>query len=284
MTSKEIDQAPGIRGPSPPGGDDVVRVLQFTDSHLYGDPAGTLAGLNTLDALDRVLADAADRVRVADCVLATGDLVHDATGAGYGLMVDRFGALGLPVHCLPGNHDEPAAMERHLNRGLVSTPKGVRYGPWLLALLDSTIPGEVGGALSDGELRALQSLLDAHPTSEVLVSLHHHPVRIGSEWMDRMGLANPDALFEILDGHAGVRGVLWGHIHQAFEAERSGVRLMGSPSTCIQFLPNEDRFAIDPLAPGYRWLDLHPDGRIVSGVERIAAVPGGLDLATGGYA
>jgi len=284
MTSEKIEQAPGVDRPSPVGGDDVVRVLQFTDSHLYGDPAGTLAGLNTLDALDRVLAAAADRVRTSDCVLATGDLVHDATGRGYGLLAERFGSLGLPIHCLPGNHDEPAAMARHLNGGLVSMPRSVGYGRWLLALLDSTLPGEVGGALSDGELRELQSLLDAHPTSQVLVSLHHHPVRIGSEWMDRMGLANPDALFEILDGHAGVRGVLWGHIHQAFEAERSGVRLMGSPSTCIQFLPNEDRFAIDLLAPGYRWLDLHPDGRIVSGVERIAAVPDGLDLATGGYA
>ncbi len=284
MTLEKIDQDPGVDDPSPPGDEGIVRVLQFTDSHLYGDPAGTLAGLNTLDALDRVLAAAADRVRVSDCVLATGDLVHDATGTGYGLLAERFEALGLPVHCLPGNHDEPAAMERHLNRGLISMPKGVRYGRWLLALLDSTLPGEVGGALSDRELREMQSLLDAHPTSQVLVSLHHQPVRIGSEWMDRMGLANPDPFFEILEGHAGVRGVLWGHIHQVFDAERSGVRLMGSPSTCIQFLPNEDRFAIDPLAPGYRWLDLHPDGRIVSGVERIAAVPGGLDLATGGYA
>ena len=266
-----------------PGQDGVVRVLQLTDSHLYADPSGTLAGMNTLDAFDQVLAAAAERSGTADFVLATGDLVHDATPEGYRIMAERIERLGRPVYCLPGNHDIPGVMEANLNQGLVSTPKSVHFGEWLIVLLDSTLPDQPGGALSAEELSHLQSLLDAHPDHHVLVSLHHQPVPIGSGWMDRMALANPSGFFEIVDGHSGVRGILWGHIHQTFEAERAGVRLMGSPSTCIQFAPGRARFGLDRLAPGYRWLDLHPDGRINSGVERIAAVPAGIDMGTAGY-
>jgi Icc protein len=36
-------------------------------------------------------------------------------------------------------------------------------------------------------------------------------------------------------------------------------------------------------APGYRWLDLHADGRIDTGVERIGEAEFQVDLAATGY-
>ena len=283
MSADPVNETDSMPRPGFGEEDPVVRVLQLTDSHLYSNPDGTLAGLNTLNSFDRVLALAAERTAASDCILATGDLVHDATAKGYAVMAARLQQLDRPVYCLPGNHDVPAVMQANLNQGWVATPKSVRYGNWLIILLDSTLPDEVGGALSPGELENLRLLLDANPDSDVLVSLHHHPVPIGSEWMDDMALANPSDFFGIIDRHERVRGVLWGHIHQIFEDERDGVRLMGSPSTCIQFKPGQDRFEIDRSAPGYRWLDLYPDGQIISGVERIAAIPAGLNIASSGY-
>ena len=35
---------------------------------------------------------------------------------------------------------------------------------------------------------------------------------------------------------------------------------MSSPSTCAQFLPNSDDFALDVRSPGYRWLELSDNG------------------------
>ena len=77
--------------------------------------------------------------------------------------------------------------------------------------------------------------------------------------------------------------LLFGHIHQAYNAERKGVALLGAPSTCIQFLPESQGFALDPATPGFRWLDLYPDGHIDTGIERIAAYPDPLDLSGTGY-
>ena len=37
---------------------------------------------------------------------------------------------------------------------------------------------------------------------------------------------------------------------------------MSTPSTCAQFLPRSDFFALDERPPGLRWLELHADGRI----------------------
>jgi Icc protein len=72
-------------------------------------------------------------------------------------------------------------------------------------------------------------------------------------------------------------------VHQDFSSQRNGVLLLGSPSTCIQFLPGSADFAIDPLTPGFRWLELHPNGRIATGVERIASYPEPLILKETGY-
>ncbi len=38
--------------------------------------------------------------------------------------------------------------------------------------------------------------------------------------------------------------------------------MMSTPSTCAQFLPNSDDFALDSRPPGYRWLELSSDGSI----------------------
>jgi Icc protein len=106
---------------------------------------------------------------------------------------------------------------------------------------------------------------------------------MGSRWLDTMAVDNADEFFSIIDRHPQVRGILWGHVHQEFDTMRSDVRLMASPSTCIQFLPGSGNFAVDAAAPGYRWLSLYPDGRIETGILRLSEVPGSVDLASAGY-
>jgi len=156
-------------------------------------------------------------------------------------------------------------------------------GGWLIVLLDSTILREVGGTLSQPTLDGLDALLQAHAERHTLVCLHHQPVPVGCDWMDRLGLNNGPDLLAVVERHPQVRGILWGHVHQTFEQQRGSIRLISTPSTCVQFKPNCVDFAIDPIPPGYRWLHLHGDGRIETGVERLKKVPEGLDLNSIGY-
>jgi len=63
--------------------------------------------------------------------------------------------------------------------------------------------------------------------------------------------------------------VVWGHIHAEFSARRGDVRLLATPATCVQFKPGTAAPQVDELPPGYRWFELHPDGRLETGVERV---------------
>lgn len=260
-----------------------LRILQFTDTHLYAEEEGALLGINTQESLRAVLELAQRRHWPTDLVLATGDLTHDASAQAYGRFVQLLEPLGLPVYCLPGNHDEALALRRHLNSAQVQAPAQVLQEHWQLCLLDTALPGSEGGHLATHELERLQEQLQAHPDRHTLICLHHQPVLMGSAWLDSMAVDNADELFGVLDQHPQVRGILWGHVHQDFDQWRDDVRLLATPSTCIQFAPGSEDFALDDQPPGYRWLHLYPDGRIDTGVERLAEMPGGLDMGSGGY-
>jgi Icc protein len=263
----------------PPG---TVRALQLTDTHLYADDDGTLLGINTLQSLQRVIGHVRDNWWPIDLLLATGDLVHDSSPAGYARIQAMLDGFDVPAFCLPGNHDDPDMLRRHLTGGHVSTDRVCDHGNWRFVMLDSVVPGEEGGRLSRPELDALDQALAA-TDRHVLVCMHHQPVAVGSAWIDTMAIDNPDALFAIVDRHPNVRGMLWGHIHQTFEGVRNGVRLMASPSTCVQFTPNVEDFQVDEEPPGFRLLAMLPDGSIRSEVTRIQELPRGLELASSGY-
>ena len=84
-----------------------------------------------------------------------------------------------------------------------------------------------------------------------------------------MSLTNGDRFFSVLDRHPQVRCVVWGHIHQEFDDRRKEVRLLATPSTCVQFKPRAKRHECDESPPGYRWLVLNPDGSFETGVNRL---------------
>ncbi|MCU7797626.1 MAG: 3',5'-cyclic-AMP phosphodiesterase, partial [Candidatus Thiodiazotropha sp. (ex Myrtea spinifera)] len=83
--------------------------------------------------------------------------------------------------------------------------------------------------------------------------------------------------------HPQVKAVLCGHIHQEFQGEHNGVKLLGTPSTCVQFIAGQDDFGIDACPPGYRWLTLQQNGDIETGLGLLPEIPSGLDLASMGY-
>lgn len=260
------------------------RLLQISDPHIYADPEGNLLGQKTRLTLELVLNLAQANYGVADRVLLTGDLAQDASPLAYRYLAERCGRLRLPCHALPGNHDDPAGMTQILRDGPIDTKRHqIDCSSWNLIMLDSTLAGEESGHLAEGQLKRLTRALTARPQAPALVALHHQPVQVGSPWLDDLALNNPEDLFAILDRQPQVRGIVFGHVHQAFTAERKGVVLLGAPSTCIQFLPGSTDFAIDQATPGFRWLELHPNGAIDTGIERISAYPTPLDFNGTGY-
>jgi Icc protein len=242
-----------------------MQILQITDPHLYGNASARLRGVETDSSLRAALDDAIARVPNYQAMLVTGDLVQDDK-SGYLRFRSFFGGIKKPVLCIPGNHDEPEAMRKELAGAPFEICGTHEIGAWMFIMLDSYDPGHVGGRLTKNELARLDDAL-AHSPKPAMVCLHHHPIAMGSRWLDSVGLADTHEFWRIIEAHKNVRAVVWGHVHQAFDGKRGDIRLFATPSTGAQFLPKSDRYAVDSRPPAYRSFELHADGRIESAVH-----------------
>lgn len=248
----------------------MQRLIQISDTHLGCEPGPIRAGYPDSDTqLMRVL-DALPREPAVDALLLSGDLAEDPEPATYARLARQLRSRREPMLALAGNHDDSQTLRAGLAPETCQIHGEMMLGPWKLIGLDSSTPGEAAGRLDTAECKRLEQSLSAHPDCPTIVALHHPPVAIDSAWLDRLGLLDPDALFAVLDRHPQVRACLFGHIHQDFRARRGTIDLLGCPSTCVQFTPGSEDFAVDAtLDAGYRILDLHADGRFETQVVRV---------------
>ena len=245
----------------------MVRLLQFTDTHLMADPAASLRGVRTLPSLEACLARARRLHLPADLIALTGDLVQDDPVA-YGTLELLFDRLGAPVLVIPGNHDVPDELERRLSHEPFQVGGTRVIGNWAIVMLASWFrDAEDGeGRLGPDELRRLDAALAAHRDHHVLVCLHHQPIPMEAAGLDALGLQDADSFQAVIAGHPQVRAVVWGHAHQSLDVFRGAVRYLCTPSTCMQFKPRDPGFVVDDRPPGYRVVDLLDDGGIATEV------------------
>lgn len=259
-----------------------LRVLQLTDPHLMATADGALLGVNTRDSLAAVIDEVLRVHGQPDLILATGDLAQDASAEAYRYLGQQLTAFDCPALWIAGNHDDSARMCA-IAEEFQSNQHQRLQGGWHFVMLDSSVHGKVFGELSPGELDFLDRALSEQPDMPAMICLHHHPVDIGADWMEKIGLTNRDEFWQVIDKHPQVKIVLWGHIHQELQQYRNGVQLLATPSTCIQFATASSKFAVEPLAPGYRWFELDTSGTFTTEVRRASQFEFDLDEKSTGY-
>ncbi len=244
-------------------------VIQFSDTHLLADPEAVQHGWRTQASFAAVLE--AIRAQRPDALLATGDLVHDESAAGYSRLAHALHTFGVPVGYLPGNHDDPQRLHTAFAPLGEAAPARMVLGGWQILLLDDHLPGSDAGLVAQDQLDQLAYWLVRH-REPALIAVHHPPVPVGSRWLDALGLRNGATLLKLAALHPQVRAIVCGHIHQALDMTVGGVRVLATPSTGRQFLPHSEGFVEDVAAlPGYRCLWLQPNGRLKTQVMRVAA-------------
>lgn len=245
-------------------------MLHITDPHLFAGPDECLRGINTRDALQKVL----DHVRAvdwpADLVALTGDLIQDDSREAYWRVRDMFSSLQLPTYCVPGNHDVRKIMRDELKAPPFHYCATSTHRNWIMVGVDSCVSQKAYGHVESNELKRLEKSLAETNAEHALVCLHHPPQPVGSAWLDSVGLDNSQEFLETIASSGKVRAVIFGHVHQAFDGEYSGIRIVGTPSTCRQFAVMSDEFALDENPPAYRRLELHADGSMVDELVWVA--------------
>lgn len=250
-----------------------VVVVQLSDPHVGAawtgdDPAARLAA-----AVDRVVA----MRPTPAAVLLTGDLAEHAADEEYARVRELLAPLAAPVHALPGNHDDRAALRRHFGlpgRGAepIAYTAGVD-GALRVVVLDTQRPGEDGGSLDPDRLGRLDRDLAAAPAVPALVAMHHPPFVTGIPAADAIGIPADErrALAAVIERHPQVLGLVAGHVHRAIAGLVAGRPAITAPSTYAQLRLDLRAEALEMTsAPAGLLVHALVDGALVTHVEPIA--------------
>jgi 3',5'-cyclic-AMP phosphodiesterase len=227
-------------------------IAQITDLHIK--PPGELAyrRVDTAGALTRLIAQLKDLRPRPAIVVATGDLVDDASEAAYAHLDRLLATLDLPLAVIPGNHDNRDLMRRVFCEQRYAQPSGAANLPLALEaldlfLLDSSVPGQPYGELDRATLSWLDVSLASSDDRPALVFLHHPPFVTGIAHMDRQNLQNARDLAAVVGSHPRVRLVAAGHVHRAVTTVFAGVAATICPA------PNHavDLDLLDARAPAF---------------------------------
>jgi Icc protein len=259
-----------------------IQFIQITDTHLVEAADGHLLGLETQNSLECVLNTVKTENDNFQFFVVSGDISQDGSLASYQRLHESLSSFDAPSFWFAGNHDEMANM-KVVCEGTEHLENIIRTPHWQLVLLDSQVEGAVFGNLADDQFELLERALTERPDLHTLISLHHHPIPMDSGWMDKIGVKNGDKLMAIARQHPSVKCILWGHVHQDSDRMVDGIRMLSTPSTCVQFTPKSEDFDIDMIAPGYRRLQLNPDGSIETEMSRVEGIEFEIDLSVKGY-
>ncbi len=263
-----------------------MRLIQVTDSHLAAREGGALLGMDCDESLAEVLKLVKRQHPRFEAVLCTGDISQDGSASSYRRFDQAISGLVSSSLWIPGNHDKPQHMRDALGEEHPALRRSLQLGNWLVLMLNSRVEGEIHGRLDQGELQFLEQMAESmagRHDQHILVCLHHNPLPVKAAWLQRHSLQNQEEFLALVQRYQSIKCILWGHIHQEYDRVWKGVRMLACPSTCIQFHPENDDFTVDSLNPGYRWLDLHADGRVETAVERVTDKVFTVDFSSQGY-
>ncbi len=240
-------------------------LAQLSDPHVAAPGALSQGRVDTAAALRTAVAQLLALEPLPDAVLLTGDLVDRETAAEYAHLRELLAPLPMPVHPIPGNHDDRALLRRcfaehpHLPRTGEFLHYVLEQGPLRLIALDTHVPGEAGGALCAARLAWLAERLAEAPEQPTVLYMHHPPFAVGLP-TDRSGCAGGAELGRLVQQHPQVERVLCGHVHRAVQTRWHGTLASTCPATAYQFAYNprveeRSRIALEPPAfQLHRWL------------------------------
>lgn len=233
------------------------RIIQISDTHLFGDISKELNGANSYFNLSQVL-NYIQSIEKIDLIICTGDLSQDCTENSYKHLADLLNETKIKYYLIPGNHDDVDAINKVFGFNWLKNKVDYSFDldNWFFYFIDSSEYPKEGGYVTSDQLSNLSIALKNNQNKPTVVLLHHHPLKINSLWMDKMLLNLTNEFNEIIEKNSQVQAVLFGHIHQVFEKVLGKTLYASAPSTSFQVKSNTEIFTLDKLIPGFRLIEL----------------------------
>lgn len=234
-------------------------IAQISDTHIKTPGRLAYGRVDTAAAFETCVAHIIGQSVLPDLLLLTGDLADFGTAEEYAHFRTLLAPLAMPIHLLPGNHDNREVMRAVWPDAPWATRPDALHSiiegwPVRIVCLDTVIPGAGGGRLSEDDLAWLDSTLAQAPSQPTIVAMHHPPFRTGIGHMDAISLENAGAFAAVVSRHPQIERILCGHLHRPIQALVGGRLAMSAPSpahqVALDLAPDaSSRFILEP--PGY---------------------------------
>ncbi|WP_327256497.1 metallophosphoesterase [Streptomyces sp. NBC_01244] len=204
----------------------MIVIAHLSDVHLDG---GERAAERT-----RVVMEYLEGLPYAlDAVLVSGDIADHARPEEYEEARKALGSRHPLVVC-PGNHDGRAAFRRGLlgeeHPSAAPVDQVLRGDGFVLAVCDSSVPGEHRGYLEDSTIAWLDGVLTDTPREvPVLVAFHHPPVPLHIPYVDGIRQFGEERLAALAERHPHLTAFLCGHAHTGAATTFAGRPLLVAP-------------------------------------------------------
>lgn len=266
-------------------------ICQISDMHIKSRGKLSYRVVDTSAFLERCVDHILALKPRPDIVIASGDLTDFGRPEEYVHLRELLAPLAMPIYMIPGNHDQRENLiaafpdHAHLRQTLPFIQYAIEEYPLRILALDTVIPFESGGTLCAARLAWLQEKLDQAPERPTVIVMHHPPFKTFIGHMDRIGLANAEALRAIVQRHPQVERILCGHLHRPIQVRWAGTLASTAPSPAHQVALDlsEDgpsRFMMEP--PAYQLHKWHPDTGLVSHTAYVGNFDGPYPFFEGG--
>ncbi|MEY9940409.1 metallophosphoesterase [Streptacidiphilus sp. MAP5-3] len=256
----------------------MIVIAQLSDLHIDAGRRSAARTRAVMRYLDRLPYD-------LDAVAVTGDIADHGAPDEYArartLLTSRH-----PVLVCPGNHDARGPFRRVLlgepEQGAETDPEADRAPVnrvleterFVLALCDSSVPGEHHGRLDDSTLAWLDGVLTrSRPELPVLVGFHHPPVVVHNSYVDHIRQVDEERLAELAERHPNLLAFLAGHAHTPVATTFAGRPLLVAPGVVSTLrLPwehgpsgsGQDGAVHEELPPALLFHVIGDDGRLTT--------------------
>ena len=250
----------------------MAKLIQLSDLHLV--PPGKLTSkvLDTNAILEETINEILtkkDYFGQIDGLVVTGDISDDGSMESYLSAYEKLSKLNVPILVIPGNHDlrDPMREVFHEN---VQFSKNSSQFDWvfefdetLIIGLDTLVEGENFGFLEEKSLDFLSHQLSNNSGSDLVLLIHHPPIKTGIYFMDQIGLTNSSDLSECLKATNRPIKILCGHVHGVYHGLLGIHPVVSAPSICSAFEFNRQEFApvgFNKGPTGYAYLETSSNG------------------------
>ncbi|MFD9306370.1 phosphodiesterase [Streptomyces sp. NPDC060048] len=204
----------------------MIVIAHLSDVHLDGGSRAAERTRTVMEYLEGLPYE-------LDAVLVSGDIADHATTEEYEEARKALGSRHPLIVC-PGNHDDRAAFRRGLlgeeRPSAAPVDQVLRGDGFVLAVCDSSVPGEHRGYLEDSTITWLDGVLAETPREvPVLVAFHHPPVPLHIPYVDGIRQFGEERLAALAERHPHLTAFLCGHAHTGAATTFAGRPLLVAP-------------------------------------------------------